>query len=70
MRDMIRQQLPDFHTRPEWKNQRSTAAQGARNTVGEVQNAILDDIASALKRIAPPCRNSPAESRQVKKEKP
>jgi len=70
IRDMIRQQLPDFHSRPEWKNQRSTAAQGARNTVGEVQNAILDDIASALKRIAPACRNSPAESRQVKKEKP
>ena len=70
MRDMIRQQIPDFHTRPEWGNQRRTAAQGARNTVGEVQNAILDDITSALKRIAPVCRNSPAESRQVKKEKP
>lgn len=70
MRDMIRQQLPDFHTRPEWKNQRNTAAQSARNTVGELHNSILDDITSALKRIAPACRNSAAESQQVKKEKP
>ncbi|MFZ1220597.1 MAG: hypothetical protein WAO00_14985 [Chthoniobacterales bacterium] len=69
MRDMIREQLPDFHTRPEWKNQRSTAAHSVRNTVGEVQNAILDDITSALKRVAPGCRNSPAEPRQTKKEK-
>jgi hypothetical protein len=53
IRDMIRQQIPDFHTRPEWQNQRKTAAYSGRNTAGEIRNAILDDIVSALRRIAP-----------------
>lgn len=53
IREMIRQQIPNFHTRPEWENQRKTAAHGGRNTAGEIRNAILDDIVSALKRIAP-----------------
>lgn len=53
IRDMIRQELPDFHTRPEWQNQRNTATHSGRNTAGEIRNAILDDIISALKRIAP-----------------
>jgi hypothetical protein len=69
MREMIRQQAPNFHTLPEWINQRRTAARSGRDTVGEIQNAILDDMASALKRIAPGCRNSPAEIEQAKKEK-
>jgi hypothetical protein len=48
IRDMIRQQVPDFHTRPEWENQRNTARHSGRGTRGEIQNAILDDIVSAL----------------------
>lgn len=53
IRDMIREQVPDFHTQPEWENQRKTALHSGRNTMGEIRNAILDDIVSALKRIAP-----------------
>lgn len=70
VRTMIREQLPEFHTRPEWKIQRNTGRLSGRNTRGELQNAILDDIVSALRRIAPErCRISSAESKQPKKEK-
>jgi hypothetical protein len=57
IRALIREQMPEFHTRPEWSNQRNTASHNGRNTVGEIQNAILDDISSALSRLAPgpPC---------------
>jgi hypothetical protein len=49
--------MPDFHTQPEWANQRRTAVANERDSVGEIQNAILDDIVSALARLAPgkPC---------------
>lgn len=53
VRQMIREQIPAFHTRPEWATQRNSAAARGRDTVGELQNAILDDIGSALERIAP-----------------
>jgi hypothetical protein len=53
IRQMIREEMPDFHTRPEWANQRRTAARNGRDSVGEIQNAILDDIVSALTRVAP-----------------
>ena len=53
IRKMIREQLPEFHTRPEWNTQRNTAEASGRNTPGEIQNAILDDIISALRRLAP-----------------
>jgi hypothetical protein len=53
IRSMIREQLSDFHTRPEWATQRNSAAARGRSTSGEIQNAILDDICSALERIAP-----------------
>ncbi len=53
IREMIREQVPDFHTRQEWENQRNTARHNRRGTRGEIQNAILDDIVSALRRIAP-----------------
>lgn len=57
VRDIIREQVPDFHLLPEWATQRATAEANGRNTPGEIQNAILDDIVSALKRLAPeaPC---------------
>ena len=53
IRKMIREDMTDFHERPEWENQRRTAAAGGRDSVGEIQNAILDDIGSALARLAP-----------------
>lgn len=69
IRAMIRQQSPGFHLSPEWENQRKTAAYRSRDTAGEIRNAVLDDIVSALKRVAPDCRNSSAELKQAKKEK-
>jgi hypothetical protein len=53
VRKMIREQVPDFQTRPEWSTQCNTAEASGRNTPGEIQNAILDDIISALGRLAP-----------------
>jgi len=53
IRDMIRSQVPHFHTAPEWSNQRNNAKSNCRDSRGEIQNAILDDIVSALLRIAP-----------------
>ena len=56
IREMIREQQPNFHSRPEWENQRNTARHSGRETRGEIQNAVLDDIVSALRRIAPSAR--------------
>ncbi len=53
VRKMIREEMTDFHLGAEWAMQRSTAERNGRNTTGEIQNAILDDICSALERIAP-----------------
>lgn len=53
IRDMIRDQIPDFDSRREWENQRNTGRHSGRNSRGEIRNAILDDIVSALLRIAP-----------------
>lgn len=53
IREMIREQAPDFHTAPEWSNQRNNAKRNCRDSRGEIQNAILDDIVSALSRLAP-----------------
>ncbi len=53
IREMIRQQMPDFHTHADWATQRNTAKQSGRDSKGEIQNAILDDIGRALKTIAP-----------------
>jgi hypothetical protein len=53
VRKMIREQLPEFHAGEEWATQRNSAEARGRNTVGEIQNAILDDITSALERIVP-----------------
>ncbi len=54
IRKIIRQQMPDFQTRPEWATQRHSAIALGRSTPGEIQTAILDDIASALEGLAPP----------------
>jgi hypothetical protein len=53
VREIIREQVPDFHLLPDWATQRATAEANGRGTPGEIQNAILDDIVSALKRLAP-----------------
>ena len=53
VRQMIREDFPDFHLRPEWENQRRTAAANGRDSVGDIRNAILDDIVSALARLVP-----------------
>jgi hypothetical protein len=53
IRKMIREEMPDFHTHPDWITQRNTAVASGRSTPGEIQNAILDDIVSALTRLAP-----------------
>lgn len=57
IREMIRQELPDFHTRPEWKNQQnsckpSSKLPGAHPSKGDIQNAIFDVIIPALNTIA------------------
>jgi hypothetical protein len=62
IRQMIRQQMPDFQSRPEWNNQRNSCKKRGRDTNGVMQNTILDDIVSALKTIAPDEISQPAES--------
>lgn len=56
IREMIREEMPDFHLRPEWENQRRSCTKQANDrnssmTKGEIQNAVLDDIISALKTV-------------------
>jgi hypothetical protein len=53
VRKLIREEVPDFHLRPEWSTQRNTAEMNGRATPGQIKNAILDDITSALERLAP-----------------
>jgi hypothetical protein len=53
VKEIIRDQVPDFHALPVWTTQRNTAAANGKTAKGEVQNAILDDIVSALERLAP-----------------
>lgn len=53
VKEIIRDQVVDFHKLSEWKTQRNTAAANGKTAKGEVQNAILDDIVSALERLAP-----------------
>ncbi len=56
VREIIREQVADFHLLPEWTTQRMTAEANGRDTPGEIQNAILDDIVSTLKRLVPEAR--------------
>ena len=53
VRQIIREQVADFHLLPEWATQRMTGEASGRGTPGEIPNAILDDIVSALKRLIP-----------------
>lgn len=53
VREIIRSDCPDFHLHEDWNNQRRTLEQSGRSSRGVLQNAILDDICSALKGLAP-----------------
>jgi hypothetical protein len=53
VREMIREQIPDFHLRPEWQSQWNSCKQRERGTKGAIQNTILDDIVDALRTVAP-----------------
>jgi hypothetical protein len=53
VRALIREEVPDFHLRPEWKNVRASLEARERATPGVIQNKILDNICSALEKIAP-----------------
>jgi hypothetical protein len=58
VRAMIRHEVPDLDSRPEWKILRSSVMQGTTGGKGEIRGAILDAIISALKTVAPkftPC---------------
>lgn len=50
---MIREEVPDFHLRLEWKNVRASHEAREKATPGVIQNKILDNICSALGKIAP-----------------
>lgn len=54
IREVIRQQIPDFHLRPEWKACRENCkTANHKPSKSDIQNAILDDVAAALKTITP-----------------
>lgn len=53
IRSLVREQMPDFHTLPEWENQRLRCAASGRNTPGVIRNAILDDIVRAFGPLVP-----------------
>lgn len=52
IREMIRTDIPEFHMHGDWTNQRRTLGADGRATKGAIQNAILDDICSALRKLA------------------
>jgi hypothetical protein len=62
IRKMIREELPEFHLRTEWANQRNSCKARNRDSKGEIQNTVLDDIISALKTITPGETNQSAEN--------
>jgi hypothetical protein len=53
IRKIVRAEMRDFHLHEDWKAHRNSAERSGRNSKGEIQNAILDDICSALKRLVP-----------------
>jgi len=53
IRKMVREELPEFHLRPEWGDQRNSCKSRGLDKKGKIQNTILDDIISALKTITP-----------------
>jgi hypothetical protein len=50
-KEIMLEEMPDFHERPEWKNYRARRyAHGAKR--GSIQHAIFKDILIALRTIA------------------
>jgi hypothetical protein len=62
-KEMIREELPEFHLRTEWANYRRRHYQTGSKT-GAVQNAIFKDILAALRTIAGSNQRRPV-SREV-----
>lgn len=59
VRAMIRHEVPDLHSRPEWKNKIYPVTQRTTGGRGEIRGAILDAIIAALKTIAPKSMRCP-----------
>lgn len=53
VRALIKESVPDLHLRPEWENVRTSLRARASDTPGRIRGAILDDIDSALRTVAP-----------------
>jgi hypothetical protein len=51
-KEIILEEMPDFHLRPEWDDYRNKRAYQTGRKKGAIQNAIFKDILSALKTIA------------------
>jgi len=51
-KEMILEEMPEFHLRPEWRNYRERRYYGGGAKKGAVQHAIFKDILTALKTIA------------------
>lgn len=53
VRSLISESVPEIHLRKEWKNTRNSLKERDLDTPGRIRAAILNDICSALKTIAP-----------------
>ncbi len=53
VREVIRHDLPEFHEHSDWTNIRRSLEAAGLETLGKVQNKILDRICDALKQLAP-----------------
>lgn len=51
-KEIILEEMPDFHERPEWKNYREKRHYDTGAKKGAIQHAIFKDILAALKTIA------------------
>jgi hypothetical protein len=51
-KEMILEEMPDFHLRPEWDDYRNRRAYQTGRKKGAIQHAIFKDILAALKSIA------------------
>jgi hypothetical protein len=51
-KEMILEEMPDFHLRPEWDDYRNKRAYQTGRKKGAIQHAIFKDILTALKTIA------------------
>jgi hypothetical protein len=59
-KEIILEEMPDFHLRPEWDNYRNKRAYQSGRKKGAIQHAIFKDILTALKTIAGSNQRRPA----------